>query len=49
MKKRDQKIEKRAAKMRRLQFETRLGMWSPKESNHLNSVGVPHTSDDGPY
>ena len=49
MKKREQKIEKRAAKMRRLQFETRLGMWSPKESNHLHSMGgVPQTPDNGP-
>lgn len=45
MKKREQKIERRAAKMRRLQFETRLGMWSPKESNHLNSMGIPNTPD----
>lgn len=48
MKKREQKIERRAAKMRRLQFETRLGMWSPKESNHLNGMGVPQTPDNGP-
>jgi hypothetical protein len=34
IKKRDQKLDKRAAMMRRLQFETRLGMWSPKESTH---------------
>jgi len=31
----DAKQERRAAMMRRLQFETRLGMWSPKESTHI--------------
>lgn len=35
VKKMDQRHEKRASMMRRLQFETRLGMWSPKESNHF--------------
>jgi len=32
VKKMDTKREKRAVMMRRLQFETRLGMWSPKEN-----------------
>lgn len=35
VKKIDQRHEKRAVMMRRLQFETRLGMWSPKESTHM--------------
>jgi len=35
VKKMDQRHEKRAVMMRRLQFETRLGMWSPKESTHM--------------
>jgi len=34
----DQRHEKRAIMMRRLQFETRLGMWSPKESTHMGDV-----------
>jgi len=32
----DQRQEYRAEKLRRLQFETRLGMWSPKESRFLH-------------
>lgn len=35
VKRSDAKQYKRAAMMRRLQFETRLGMWSPKESTHI--------------
>ena len=31
----DQKQEKREMMMRRLQFETRLGMWSPKETTQM--------------
>lgn len=38
VKKIDHKHEKRAVMMRRLQFETRLGMWSPKESSHPISL-----------
>jgi len=34
----DQKQEYRAEKLRRLQFETRLGMWSPKESRFLDDT-----------
>ena len=34
----DQKQEYRAEKLRRLQFETRLGMWSPKESRFLDET-----------
>jgi hypothetical protein len=30
VKKREKRFEERAEKLRRLQFETRLGMWSPK-------------------
>lgn len=36
VKKSDQRQEYRAEKLRRLQFETRLGMWSPKESRFLH-------------
>ena len=36
VKKSDQWQENRAEKLRRLQFETRLGMWSPKESRFLH-------------
>jgi amino acid transporter len=32
IKKVDRRHEKRACMLRRLQFETRLGMWSPKEN-----------------
>ena len=32
----DRKNECRAAKMRRLQFETKLGMWSPKETQQYD-------------
>jgi len=38
VKKADQKLEKRAVMMRRLQFETRLGMWSPKESIQIDKT-----------
>jgi len=38
VKKIDKKQEKRAVMMRRLQFETRLGMWSPKESTHMEAI-----------
>lgn len=34
----DRKQEYRAEKLRRLQFETRLGMWSPKESRFLDET-----------
>ena len=36
VKKSDQWQENRAEKLRRRQFETRLGMWSPKESRFLH-------------
>mmetsp|Transcript_31329 Transcript_31329/g.65513 ORF Transcript_31329/g.65513 Transcript_31329/m.65513 type:complete len:1636 (-) Transcript_31329:697-5604(-) len=44
VKKIDHKHEKRAVMMRRLQFETRLGMWSPKESSHI----MEHVANKSP-
>ena len=38
VKRSDQRQEYRAEKLRRLQFETRLGMWSPKESRFLHDT-----------
>ncbi|KAL7547846.1 hypothetical protein ACHAWF_011118 [Thalassiosira exigua] len=47
VKKMDQRHEKRAVMMRRLQFETRLGMWSPKESTHPGEA-LKNNHDDSP-
>merc|ERR1712194_373127 len=41
VKKLDQKHEKRGIMMRRLQFETRLGMWSPKETTQMGENASP--------
>ena len=47
LKKSDRLIDRRNEMMRRLQFETKLGMWSPKESQHVNiQPNMQH--DDSP-
>lgn len=43
VKQRVRKNECRAAKMRRLQFETKLGMWSPKETQYYDGALVPES------
>ncbi|KAL7537913.1 hypothetical protein ACHAXR_009079 [Thalassiosira sp. AJA248-18] len=48
IKKIDQRHEKRAVMMRRLQFETRLGMWSPKESTHPEHMNDYRRENDSP-
>ena len=44
VKRSDQRQEYRAEKLRRLQFETRLGMWSPKESRFLHDTNSSYRS-----
>jgi len=44
----DRLIDRRNEMMRRLQFETKLGMWSPKESQHVNIQQTNMQPDDSP-
>eukprot|EP00574_Skeletonema_japonicum_P000624 CAMPEP_0201740330 /NCGR_PEP_ID=MMETSP0593-20130828/46246_1 /ASSEMBLY_ACC=CAM_ASM_000672 /TAXON_ID=267983 /ORGANISM="Skeletonema japonicum, Strain CCMP2506" /LENGTH=478 /DNA_ID=CAMNT_0048234637 /DNA_START=1927 /DNA_END=3363 /DNA_ORIENTATION=+ len=44
----DRLIDRRNEMMRRLQFETKLGMWSPKESQHVNIQQTNMQQDDSP-
>ena len=44
----DRLIDRRNEMMRRLQFETKLGMWSPKESQHVNIQQTNMHQDDSP-
>ncbi|KAL7495674.1 hypothetical protein ACHAWT_005447 [Skeletonema menzelii] len=44
----DRLIDRRNEMMRRLQFETKLGMWSPKESQHVNIQQTNIQQDDSP-